>query len=159
MPYVSNGFTVKRNALRRYWLALCAAGSVVLLYPFKTTVVPMWRFQVVNEAGDPLPVVQVRQVWQHYTVETSSHEEESVTDENGYVTFPERTVRASILQRVLGFIVKLPAFIHASWGPHSYVIVLAGPDYLNLGSYDGDGPLPERIEVWRMKDSPAGQTK
>jgi hypothetical protein len=71
-----------------------------LLYPFKTTVVPDWKVRIVDEAGNPMRSFRVREVWQHYTIESTSHQEDLITDGDGYVTFPKRTVRGSLLVRI-----------------------------------------------------------
>jgi hypothetical protein len=119
---------------------------LTLLYPFKVTVVPVWRIQVVYASGKPVPSVGVEQVWQHYSVELDSHYDESITDEDGYVVFPERVRRISIFQRIIGAARNPPWFLHASSGPHSFILVLAGSDYLNdAASYDGRQPPPSRV--------------
>ena len=88
---------------------------VLLIYPFETTVVPEWKIRIVDEAGDPLRVTRVREVWQHYTIESASHEEDLITDGDGYVTFPRPTVRGSLLVRI-GVPIVNGLNVHASFG-------------------------------------------
>jgi hypothetical protein len=123
-----------------------------MIYPFEYTVVPIWRFQVIYESGEPVSKMKVRQVWQHYSLEKQEHEDETETDGEGYAMFPERIIRANCLQRIFVALTNAPWIMHASWGPHSYLVVLAGPDYLNDGSYSGKGTPPERIELLKRSE-------
>ena len=92
----------------------------IVLYPFKVKVVPVWTIQVVDKSGRPVPNMPVGQDWRHYSFEQERHWEESITDENGYVTFPERVLRASVGRRLVNLRpANLPGFPHAAWGPHS----------------------------------------
>ncbi len=56
--------------------AALGAMALLWLYPFKTTVVPEWRVRIVDEAGNPLRTTRVRELWQRYTIESASHEED-----------------------------------------------------------------------------------
>jgi hypothetical protein len=81
-------------ALSASLLVLLAAASV---WPFDTAVVSEWRVQVKDEVGKPLTGLVVSQYWQHYWV---SAQEERLTDAAGFVTFPERRVRACFVKRL-----------------------------------------------------------
>src|SRR4028119_817613 len=112
---------------KRLWLRILLIGlacaPLVLLYPVKSTVCPAWTIQVVDEGGNPLRDAFVRQHWQDYSVESDGHEQDAQTDENGYVSFPERTIRASYLSRTLGVVLNgLSLGIHASYGPSAYIL-------------------------------------
>lgn len=86
---------------KKSWiLATVGAMALLLPYPFKTTVVPDWKVRIVDEAGNPMRSFRVREVWQHATIETYSHHEDLITDGDGYVTFPKRTVLGSLLVRI-----------------------------------------------------------
>ena len=82
------------------------AGAAVLLlalflYPFKTTIVPRWRLNVVDETRVlGVPDIRVTEHWQHYLLESEGHEEMQKTNQNGLVDFPTRTIRASLASRV-----------------------------------------------------------
>jgi hypothetical protein len=126
---------------------------ITLLYPFKTTVVPEWRIRIVDEAGNPMPMIAVREVWKHYTIESDSHQGDSLTDNEGYVTFPKRTVRGSLLIR-LGIPLLNLLNVHASFGPRAYLVVLRGsslPDSFVLVKdvYTPGQPLPTQVIVKR----------
>jgi hypothetical protein len=57
-----------------------AAASILLLglilfYPFQTTIVPEWSLKVVDEEGLPVRDVNVTEHWQHFLLESASHED------------------------------------------------------------------------------------
>jgi len=128
---------------------LCA---VALLFPTESLVVPAWSVKVVDMEGSPVEGINVRQVWQDYSVEDKSHEELVVTGKDGRVSFPERNVSASTLKRILGPVGNvLSTGVHASFGPSSWLIVW-GKDELEGGEiYLPGKPLPERITVKRRQ--------
>lgn len=121
--------------------------GVVALYPLKTTVVPEWTVRIVDESGAPLKSTAVREVWQHYDIESKGHRQDFMTDNQGYVTFPERTVRGALAVRVVRRMIA-SIFPHQSSGPDAFVIILA-PDYdrwSNNSALPGQ-PLPKEIIV------------
>lgn len=136
------------------YLASLVFVACVLFYPFKITVVPVWRVQVVDTSGTAVEDMPVGQDWRHYSFEQESHWDESITDENGFVTFPERVLRASVGRRLINLRpANLPGFPHAGSGPHSFILVLAGPDYLNdSATYKGGQPPPSRVILRRMSE-------
>jgi len=137
------GFRRKKATL----ILLVVFALVVLLYPSQMTVVPQWRVRVVDESGTPLANTGVRETWQHYDAESTGHEEDLVTDHEGYVTFPERKIRAPLAVRIVGRIVN-KVVPHRGSGPDAFVIVLA-PDYdtwSNNSALPGQ-PLPTHIVV------------
>ena len=85
----------------RYALTVVAALLVLgLLYPFQTTIVPNWHLLVLDDAGSPVQEINVTEHWRHYLLEAEGHEEIKRPESDGRVTFPERTIRASLLRRV-----------------------------------------------------------
>ena len=52
-----------------YGLVLLLICGIGLFIPFPTTVVPEWKVRVVNEVGEPIKSLGVRQHWQNYSVE------------------------------------------------------------------------------------------
>lgn len=125
-------------------------------YPFQVRVVPVWRIQVVDSAGRPVSNMPVAQDWRHYSFEQESHWEDSVTDENGYVTFPERLVRVSVARRLINLRPSnLPFFPHSSTGPHSFILVLAGDEYQNDdASYSGREAPPSLVVLRKRSEIP-----
>jgi hypothetical protein len=144
-------------APKRLWLRILLIGSIcvaiALLYPYQSTVCPAWKIQVVDEAGNPLKDAFVRQHWQDYSVESDGHEQDAYTDENGYVSFPERTIRASLLSRGIGAISNtLSEGIHASYGPDAFIAaygeVVNGKRLEGSATYEEGKPLPEKVETY-----------
>jgi hypothetical protein len=108
---------------KKLWTLLLLGGLV--LYPFKTMIVSSQNVLVVTEASSPIQGVLVRQSWQNYSVETRGHEEDKLTDENGRVSFPSRTVRANLLWRAFRPVANVVGQgIHAGFGIHTDMIVL-----------------------------------
>jgi len=80
---------------------------------------------VVTRAGNPIQGVLVRQSWKNYSLESSGHEEDKLTGEDGRVSFPPRTLRANFLLRAIRPIANLLGQgVHASFGVHTDIIVL-----------------------------------
>src|SRR5947207_2640878 len=105
-------------------LVFVGALVVMALFPFETTIVPEWRVRIVDESDQPLRNVGVREVWKHYSIETQSHEQDLLTDSDGYVMFLKRTIRSPLAVRIVrGFINGLNP--HGSSGPGAYLVVLA----------------------------------
>jgi hypothetical protein len=126
----------QRNSVQtgaRLW-AFILVLAVVLLYPFKSTVVPEQNVLVVTEDWRPIQGIEVRQIWQNYSLEADGHEEGVRTDESGRVTLPHRTIRASVLRRIVH-----PAWnilrqgVHASFGVHTDLLVLGDVKENQLG--------------------------
>ena len=121
------------------WAFLLVIGGV-LLYPFESTVVPARSVLVVTEDEHPIQDVVVRQIWQNYSIESEGHEEDLRSDENGRVSFPERTVRASVPRRILQPILNVVRQgVHASFGVHT--------DMFALGDLTGKRIGQNRVEV------------
>ena len=143
----------RRPLTKRGLLILSACVAVILLYPAKTVVVPAWKIRVVDESGRPLPNEFVRQVWKHYSLELGAddHSDDKWTDAEGYVSFPERTVRANLLQRILVPVRNMVALgPHASYGISAYVMVWGGHLLPATADYDPDKPLPQEIVLPRQ---------
>jgi hypothetical protein len=103
---------------------------LLLFYPFQTTIVPEWSLKVVDEEGAPVREVNVTEHWQHFLLESASHEEMRPVQENGAVSFPERTIRASLLRRGIATIDR---FKTDGWrarrSPAASVVVWGNKDY------------------------------
>ncbi len=141
---------LRRTTVKRAVLIISIIIVIAFFFPFDRTVVPPWRFQVIDERGHPLTNTPVRQIWRHYSAENDEHMEDSITDQNGFGQFPRRTIRVSQFQIIRGTISNFLKYsIHASYGPSSYIIVLAGDDFFTdpKASHTRSGPLPERITV------------
>lgn len=134
---------------RRVTLLLLLIVLIAGLIPFETSLVPLWKIQVVDASGKPIGGIGVRQIWNNYSVEFTSHEQDLTTDYNGYVTFPARSIKASFLRRLIYPIFNSLAGGHASWGARATIIVLVKDASKEFGSVDwqSDQPLPEVIIV------------
>lgn len=107
---------------------------LLLLYPFETTIVPEWNLKVVDDDGAAVGDINVTEHWQHYLLETSSHEETRRAGTNG-VTFPPRAIRASLLGRGWAAISRIktdgwqarmsPAASIVVWGHKNYATTVA----------------------------------
>jgi len=103
--------------------------AVVLLFPFKSTVVPSQRVLVTTKDMHPISSALVRQIWQDYSLERYGHEEDLPTDVQGRVTFPARTIRAPLIWRLLGPLASIAGQgVHASFGVHTDMFPLANKD-------------------------------
>ncbi|HEY7546512.1 MAG TPA: hypothetical protein VID27_16600 [Blastocatellia bacterium] len=116
-------------------------------------IVPAWRIQVIDEAGNPVKGAFVRQVWQDYDIEDEGHEEDASSDENGYVSFPGRrgkVVSESVRARKrLKNICELG--VHASFGVHAYILAygkIVGCKRLEgSADYEEGKPLPKQLQM------------
>lgn len=109
---------------KKYWLLALLLGTVVL-YPFESTVVGQKTVLVVTEDWKPVEGARVRQIWQHYSLESEGHEVDLRTNKHGRVTFPRRTIRASIFMRtILPVGNVLRQGVHASFGVHEDILDL-----------------------------------
>ena len=133
----SRKFLVKKKAS---WAFLLIAG-VALLYPFDSIVSPAREVLVVTEDQHPVQGVVVRQIWQNYSIESQGHEEDLRTDESGRVSFPKRTVKASLARRILHPIWNVVTQgVHASFGVHT--------DMFPLGDVIGKQVGQSKVEVY-----------
>jgi hypothetical protein len=120
-------------------------------YPFESTVVPAWRLRVVDEDGRACPGTQVNQGWKHYSIdlEAGDNGEYKFTDSNGYVEFSRRTIRASLIRRIVAPVIAHALVIaHGGTGISGYVFTSGmkeGP-WLN---YKPGKALPDKILVDR----------
>jgi hypothetical protein len=113
----------------RKWLILGFVIAVLMLYPFKKTLVPEQRVLVTTKDMHPISHALVRQIWQDYSLESSGHEEDLPTDTHGRVTFPARTIRAPLVWRFLGPLGSIAGQgIHASFGVRTDMFPLANKD-------------------------------
>lgn len=101
-------------------LAAVVLGLAVI--PFESPECPAWHVTVVDEAGQPAPDIAVRMVFQNYSAERESREEDKVTDRLGLVTFQAQTLRASLARRCYYTLLSTLEDVHASFGPHAYVL-------------------------------------
>ena len=125
---------------------------LVLLYPFQSTVVPLWKLQVVDDQGANVSGIKVTQHWQHNSLEDVGHEELKVTDTQGNVVFNPRKIRASLLRRAYAPLVKhFREARGAKFGPYASVVVWGSKENeTNVAVYEREETPPSRIVVRRV---------
>lgn len=95
--------------------------AAITLIPIPYLASPRWEVWVVTESGAPIEGMTVRRVYQNYSTEIEGHEEDQITDKQGYASFPPRWSSASTVRRCLFTLLSARAGIHASFGRHAYV--------------------------------------
>ena len=124
---------------------IIASAAVILVaafIPLPQTVAPAWTITTLDAARRPLTGVTVREVWQQYSLEDSSQEEDRLTDANGKVQFPRRTYWTNLGSRFLGCVRQVGrGGVHASCGPHSFLVAFGNGidtmDWADLSQEDG----------------------
>ena len=86
--------------------------AALMLYPWAEAVAPALRLRVFDEAGNPAAGVVVKQEWEYMAVGSTWHSAYARTDERGYVEFPPRTERISMLQKGLSHLRELTNIMH-----------------------------------------------
>lgn len=80
-------------------LLIVIAISLILLFPYKTTIVPEWKIRAVNKQGESIPHARFRQGWDNYSYGITGMEFLE-GDNNGYVILPERAFYAPLIYRI-----------------------------------------------------------
>jgi hypothetical protein len=126
---------------RIFYLAATVVLAIVFI-PIPQVVAPDWAVKTLDASHRPLAGVTVREVWQHYSLEESSHEEDRLTDDNGEVHFPLRRRWTSIAVRLFGCSRQIIGVgVHASCGAHSSLVAfgkdIGTMDWEDLRQEDG----------------------
>ena len=88
--------------MRKYIAAVILIGTTAGLgYPIESAVVPAWSVTVVDRDGYPLKGVEVHQYWRHFALEKTYSSQTRTTNNDGEVHFPLRTIKASLLARLI----------------------------------------------------------
>ena len=110
--------------------------------PIPQIVAPAWTVRTITKARKPLPGVTVRENWQQYSLEASSHEEDRLTDSKGEFHFPRRTHCSTFIGRFAGCVRQFAQTgVHISCGADSHLVAFGpGIDTLDWqDSSDEDG--------------------
>ncbi len=123
--HLAFGTTLRKR--RNLFLFLIIFVSLVALimflaWPTTTAQSPFWEVWVVNEAGQPIEGMTVTLHYQNYSAEPEGHSEQKQTDAGGYVVFSPRSLKASRWRRVVTTLQSAGAGVHASFGPHAWVM-------------------------------------
>jgi hypothetical protein len=126
---------------------------IILLYPFKTTTVPEWNLRILDDRGAAVQGIKVTEHWQNYLLEASGHEDQRTTNEEGHVGFPARTIRASLLGRLVARIGKLGSHgVQGRIDPYGSVVVWGSKNHATTVAVHPEGELPQaEIRVQRLK--------
>jgi hypothetical protein len=141
------------NRFRIIVIAASVLILVVFLYPFETTTVPQWNLRIVDDAGAPVREINVTAHWQNYLLETSGHEEAKTTNQDGLVSFGERSIRASIAGRLFARISRFGKYDNRG-RPILYgaVVVWGNKSYeTTVGVYPGEGAPQTEVRVQRLR--------
>lgn len=121
-----------------------------MLIPFPTTIVPTWKLKVVDEQNNICPNKEVTQTWAHYSIyigSGNSQSEDRLTDEEGNIEFPTRTVWSPLIWRIIGAVIANALTIaHGSAGADSSVYSSGIKDVAWI-SYKPEKPLSDKIVV------------
>lgn len=132
-----------------YLVLLGIAG--MSLYPYESLVIPAWRLQVMDVNANVCKDMPVYQSWGHYSLFLmgSLGRDERLSDQNGFVEFPERRVRAIGLRRVvMPVITHVLTLAHGSVGADGAVSASGLKDVAWLTYREGK-PLPDNVRVER----------
>ena len=113
-----------RKALLTAGILLGLSLVVLGLIPSSSLAAPAWEVIVVDEQGQPLEGMLVRETWQNYSIQEQLHVAERHTDANGQVSFPPQKTQCSVLREITGTIrARLRWTGHGppSYGQHAYI--------------------------------------
>lgn len=141
-------FTPYKNMSRRH-IVICVV-AIVMIIPFPTIIAPIWKVRVINIEGSVCPNKEVWQGWAHYSVQLfgiGGDTETRLTDNEGYVEFPKRTIWSPLSWRILaGTIAHVLTIAHGSEGPHASLHTDRLKDVAWI-SYEPEEPIPDIMVV------------
>ena len=129
-------------------VVVCAL-VIVLFVPIETRFLPQWRLQVADVNGVACANMRVTQSWGHYRLYLDGNHstEDRFTDTNGYVQFPERTIRASPARRItMPIITRIATLMHGGWRADGAVWASGIKDVAWLSYRPGAAP-PDKMRV------------
>ena len=133
---------MKHRSSPKLAYALAAVLLLVAVIPVPGLVAPDWTVTTLDASHRPISGITVREVWQHYSLERISHEEDHVTDSKGQVHFPRRQRRSSVAGRFLGCLGQvLSTGAEASCGAHFHLVAFGNGidtmDWQDAGGENG----------------------
>ena len=122
-----------RTAIARLAIGILVSACI----PLPQTVAPDWKITTLDAARRPISGITVREVWQQYSIEDSSHEEDRLSDVKGEVHFPRRTNWTSIGSRFIGCAQQIiSGGVHGSCGANSYLVAFGkGVDTMDWAGF------------------------
>lgn len=124
-------------------------GGLIILAPIETSVIPQWHIQLVDVNETPCASMRVTQSWGHYRLYLDGNysSDHRLTDQNGYVRFPERTIRASLSRRIIMPIVtRIATIMHGGWRVDGAVWATGIKDVAWI-SYESGRSVPGKMRV------------
>jgi hypothetical protein len=94
---------------------------VIGFWPITTMNGPPWEVWVVDQSGQPVPGITVRESYKICSIQHPERQKDLYTDNSGHVIFYPRMVRASSAVRLVSVVVSAITGPHASFSPHAYV--------------------------------------
>jgi hypothetical protein len=90
-----------KSLFSRFWFrGLIIVGiALILLLPYKTTIVPELKIRAIDDEGKPVPQASFRQFWDNYSYGINGTEILK-SDGNGYIVLPERSFYAPLIYRI-----------------------------------------------------------
>lgn len=122
------------------WIYLLIIGALIILafLPFNLVIAPERKLQILDNNGNPLSDVIVRQIWDQYSLGEHGRIDLK-TDSEGKVVTPKRVVRTSIIALFRGGIKELKSLgIHASYDSSESIGIFVD-GYPDKWFYDGKG--------------------
>jgi hypothetical protein len=131
---------------RKRTFIIVAVLIAVLLFPWKSTVAPNMSVRVFDVVGKPAGGVVVKQQWEYFSVGSQKYKEYSRTDENGYVAFPERSVRTNLLSKISSIILEISTAGHYGMGAHVMIWAYGSDPHIWGFVHYADG-APASLEI------------
>ncbi|HET6979058.1 MAG TPA: hypothetical protein VFI24_22180 [Pyrinomonadaceae bacterium] len=133
--------------MRSWKVCILILVAFALVFPYKSTVVPAWKLRIVDEKGKPYANIPATQAWKHNTLEINGIQNRDTrsTNPDGYVEFPERTIRAGVLMRIfLTILSALMTLAHGGFGVKAYIHA-SGPQGYAEVNYESGKPVPNQL--------------
>jgi hypothetical protein len=144
-----------KHNLKFVVILLVASALVVVFLPWKTKVVPAVRIQVFDETGKPAARVRVEQEWVYTALDSYFQNAVTESDSDGYVAFPERTIRISPARKTIGFMANMLPLMCAYGFGASGSISAHGVDSqsYDIVICDVNNPNPRPLKLTRRDDA------
>ena len=125
---------------------LVIVGLLVLLVPWRSQIAPTWKLRVINQSGTPIPDLAVSQNWIDPNFSGWWLEEDFRTDQNGFVSFPERSTWRNAL-----LVIGSSIWNQALFGKKSYDAMAFGWGNYSHGEvyYRSGLALPPELVMYR----------
>lgn len=99
-----SGDSISRRKHIAHLVGALICVSIILLFPWRSQIAPSWKIQVVDEQGHPIKNLAVSQNWVNPNFRMLWFEEDFRSDEEGFITLPERSAWGNVLLRIISLI-------------------------------------------------------